>query len=45
MSMSVGLLLLLISVLLLELDEYMLLIYLGLDGEGLDSSVTLEQDE
>jgi len=31
--------------LLLELDEYMLLIYLGLDGEGLDSSVTLEQDE
>jgi len=45
MSMSVGLLLLLISVLLLELDEYMLLIYLGLHGEGLDSSVTLEQDE
>jgi len=45
MFMSVGLLLLLISVLLLELDEYMLLIYLGLDGEGLDSSVTLEQDE
>lgn len=31
--------------LLLELDEYMLLMYLGLDGEGLDSSITLEQDE
>jgi len=45
MSISVGLLLLLISVLLLELDEYMLLIYFGLEGEGLDSSVILEQEE